>query len=155
MEVLQVYIHGITPHIYFNDITVGLYVLLYFIIFMAYYHLFLDSSSLPYYVISNVSVIWLVLAFPGTIINFIHGQNGFFTANIVGRRPFILEKRPVLAGIFFGFLSYKPQFGILIPFALIAGKYWKTIFSAFLTSIFLIILSLLIVSARNMVNIFK
>lgn len=58
------------------------------------------------------------------------GQNGFLTAALMGLGLVHLERRPALAGLFFGLLSYKPQFGILVPLALAAGGYWRTIGAA-------------------------
>jgi hypothetical protein len=53
------------------------------------------------------------------------GQNGLLTSAIAGSALLHLEKRPVLAGLILGLLSYKPQFGILFPLALAAGGYWR------------------------------
>ncbi|MGB8366540.1 MAG: glycosyltransferase family 87 protein [Rhizomicrobium sp.] len=53
------------------------------------------------------------------------GQNGFLTSAIIGLVLLHLEKRPALAGLILGLLSYKPQFGILFPLALAAGGYWR------------------------------
>ena len=40
-----------------------------------------------------------------------------------------LDRRPLIAGILFGLMAYKPQFGLMIPIALAAGGYWRS-FSA-------------------------
>lgn len=72
----------------------------------------------------------LALAVPFTYINFFKGQNGFLTAALLGFGLLQLEKRPILAGIFLGAASYKPQFFILVPFALAAGGYWRSLASA-------------------------
>ena len=116
---------------------------------------FLGFIITAYCIIANASVIWVVLVFPGALINFLHGQNGFFSATLLGGGLLLLEERPALAGVFFGLLSYKPQFGILIPFALIAGRYWKTISSAFLTAIFLVLLSLLMFGSETWLAFFS
>jgi hypothetical protein len=44
-----------------------------------------------------------------------------------------LDRRPVLAGILFGLVAYKPQFGVLIPLALIAGGRWRAFAAAGIT----------------------
>lgn len=75
------------------------------------------------------------LAFPGVFVNIGHGQNGFLTAGLFGGGLVLLERRPYLAGFLFGLLAYKPQFGILIPLALLLGGHWRTIISAALTTI--------------------
>ena len=63
----------------------------------------------------------LALAYPAVLINIGHGQNGFLTAALLGGALVILDRRPIVAGILFGLLVYKPQFGLMIPLALIAG----------------------------------
>src|SRR6185503_9684370 len=45
----------------------------------------------------------------------------------------VLDARPVLAGVLFGLIAYKPQFGLLIPLALIAGGRWRAFVAAALT----------------------
>jgi alpha-1,2-mannosyltransferase len=74
---------------------------------------------------------WLVaIAFPAVIINLLHGHNGFLTAALLGGGLILLPKRPVFAGILFGFLAYKPQFAIAIPIALLAAQQWRAIAAA-------------------------
>jgi len=72
----------------------------------------------------------LALAFPAVLINVGHGHNGFLTAALLGGGLLSLDRRPLLAGVLFGLMAYKPQFGLLIPIALAAGGYWRTIFAA-------------------------
>jgi len=69
-------------------------------------------------------------AFPAVIINIGHGQNGFLTAALLGGALHWLDRRPWLAGVLIGGLAYKPQFGVLIPVALLAGRRWSTIGAA-------------------------
>ncbi|MHB9072584.1 MAG: glycosyltransferase family 87 protein [Desulfobaccales bacterium] len=71
--------------------------------------------------------IWLALAFPGALMNLNYGQNGLFSAALFGGGLLLLEEYPFLAGMVFGVLVYKPNFFILIPLALIAGRYWRTL----------------------------
>ncbi len=75
----------------------------------------------------------LALAFPAVLINIGHGQNGFLTAALLAGALLALEKRPTLAGILIGLLIYKPQFGLLIPIALIAAGQWRAIAAAVAT----------------------
>lgn len=72
----------------------------------------------------------LALAFPAAIINLGHGQNGFLTAALLGGGFYLLDRRPLLAGAAFALLAYKPQFGLSLPLALIAGQRWRVIASA-------------------------
>jgi hypothetical protein len=51
------------------------------------------------------------------LVNVLLGQNGFLTAGLMGLALAFMERRPLLSGIFLGFLTYKPHFGLLFPFA--------------------------------------
>jgi hypothetical protein len=53
-----------------------------------------------------------------------------------------LRRHEVLAGILFGLLAYKPQFGVLLPFVLAAGGYWRAFAAAAATVCAVIALSL-------------
>jgi alpha-1,2-mannosyltransferase len=72
--------------------------------------------------------LWLLLAvaFPAVLVNIGHGQNGFLTAALLGGALTILDRRPLSAGIIFGLLAYKPQFGLMIPIVLAASGRWRT-----------------------------
>ena len=69
-------------------------------------------------------------AFPAVFVNVGHGQNGFLTAALLGGALHWLDRRPWLAGVLIGLLAYKPQFGVLIPIALLAGGRWRSIGAA-------------------------
>jgi hypothetical protein len=72
----------------------------------------------------------VALAFPAVFVNIGHGQNGFLTAALLGGGLHLLDRRPWLAGVLIGLLVYKPQFGVLIPLALLAGGRWTSIGAA-------------------------
>jgi hypothetical protein len=72
----------------------------------------------------------IAAAFPAVFVNIGHGQNGFFTAALLGGALHLLDRRPWLAGVLIGCLAYKPQFGVLIPIALLAGGRWNAIGAA-------------------------
>ena len=99
------------------------------------------AATLPGYlaavrsILPGKTALLAALAFPAVFVNLGHGQNGFLTAALFGGGLLMLEKRPYMAGLLFGLLAYKPQFGILIPLALLmeARTYWRTILSAGLT----------------------
>jgi hypothetical protein len=74
------------------------------------------------------------LAWPAVFWNIVVGQNGFLSAALLGGGVALIEKRPALAGVLFGLLTYKPQFGLLIPVALIAGGHWRVIVWAALSA---------------------
>lgn len=70
---------------------------------------------------------WFALGFPAVLINALHGQNGFLTAGLMaGGLVLAFAGRQFAAGLLIGALSYKPQFGLLVPFALAAAGMWRT-----------------------------
>jgi alpha-1,2-mannosyltransferase len=71
--------------------------------------------------------VWLLLAlaFPAVFVNLGHGHNGFLTAALFGFALAQLDRRPMVAGILFGLIAYKPQFGLLIPLVLAATGRWR------------------------------
>jgi hypothetical protein len=85
----------------------------------------------------------MAAAFPAVFVNVGHGQNGFVTAALLGGALHCLDRRPWIAGILIGLLAYKPQFGVLIPLALLAGQRWSCIAAATVTIAGLIAISLL------------
>ena len=70
------------------------------------------------------------LGYPIVLVCLGHGQTGFLTAALLTGGVLCLERREALAGILFGLLAYKPQFGLLIPLVLVAGGYWRAIAAA-------------------------
>jgi hypothetical protein len=67
------------------------------------------------------------------------GHNGFFSAAFFGLSLVFMERRPWVAGIFLGLLTYKPHLGLLFPVALLASRNWRAIGSATLTAAVLVI----------------
>jgi hypothetical protein len=82
------------------------------------------------------------LAFPAVFINLGHGHNGFLTASLMGGALLLTERRPLAAGALFALLAYKPQFGLAVPVALLAGGYGRAIAAATITVIALTAASL-------------
>jgi hypothetical protein len=75
----------------------------------------------------NGSVWLLSLAIPALFVNAVGGQNGALTAALLGGGLCLVNRRPIVAGILFGLLAYKPHLALMLPFALIAGRRWLTI----------------------------
>ena len=98
------------------------------------------ASLVPYVVVMRAIVghssgVLLALAVPMVFINAMVGQTGFITAALIGGTLYLVPIRPVLAGICLGLLTYKPQFGLLFPIALIAAGHWRVFVSASVTAI--------------------
>jgi hypothetical protein len=90
------------------------------------------------------SVLLLSLATPALFVNAVGGQNGALTAALLGGGLVLQGRRPIVAGILFGCLAYKPHLALLLPFALIAGRRWWTIGATGATAILLVAASALL-----------
>ena len=77
----------------------------------------------------------VALGFPAALWNITAGQNGFLTAALIGGTLGLLERRPALAGICLGLLTYKPHFGLLFPIVLIADRRWRTLIVAAIVAV--------------------
>lgn len=76
---------------------------------------------------------FLLLAFPGAFVCFLHGQNSLFTAALFALAVSAGPKKPLIAGLCFGLLAYKPQLGLLVPVALLAAGQWSAFAGAAVT----------------------
>jgi hypothetical protein len=70
------------------------------------------------------------LVAPSTLVVVIFGQSSCLAGALLFAGFGMLRSRPILAGILFGLLAYKPQLGLLVPVALIAIGQWRTIAAA-------------------------
>ncbi|MGH7060151.1 MAG: glycosyltransferase family 87 protein, partial [Stellaceae bacterium] len=85
-----------------------------------------------------------LLAFPPVLWTIGLGQNALLTAALFGAATLLIDRRPVVAGLLFGALCYKPHFGLLVPVALIAGRRWPALAAACLSVAALSLLSLVL-----------
>jgi hypothetical protein len=83
------------------------------------------------------TLLFVVLA-PTTVMSLISGQNGFFSSALMIGGVRLMISRPILAGMLFGLMAFKPQVGLLIPIALIAARAWRCFWAAALTVLGLI-----------------
>lgn len=67
---------------------------------------------------------------PATGVTIVSGQSGFLSAALLVGGLRLAPTRPILAGVLFGLLAYKPQLGVLVPVALLAAGLWRTIGAA-------------------------
>jgi hypothetical protein len=113
------------------------------------------AATLPLYLGTIRAIVpyrrWLLfaLAFPAVFVNLSHGQSGFLTAGLLGLGLLLLESRPILAGVLFGLLAYKPQLGLLLPLVLLADRRFVAFSSAALTTVTASVLSYLILGAET------
>ena len=78
----------------------------------------------------NAGPAWLAALTPAAIVNIWAGHYGFLIGALFlfGWRN--VDRRPVLAGLFFGLMLIKPHIAILVPLALLVRGDWKAIASA-------------------------
>jgi hypothetical protein len=93
-------------------------------------------------ILPNRRALLIALGFPAILICWGHGQTGFLTAALLTGGVLALPSHEVRAGILFGLLSYKPQLGLLIPFVLVAGGYWRAFVAAGATVVATVALTL-------------
>ena len=85
-----------------------------------------------------------LLSFPMVFWTIGLGQNAFLTAALFGLATLWIDCRPLVAGLLFGLLCYKPHFGLLVPIALAAGGYWRSFAAAAVSAGALMLGSLLL-----------
>lgn len=100
--------------------------------------LWLGVTALPYLTLMRRllpgPLAWpLALAAPPVYFNLMYGQSGFLSAGLIGLGLSLLRSRPVWAGVLIGLASVKPNLGVLIPLALIAGGHWRACAAATLS----------------------
>jgi alpha-1,2-mannosyltransferase len=85
-------------------------------------------------IVPRTETMWPALAFPGAFANLMNGQNGLLAFSLLGAALLTLESSPLLGGMFFGLLSYKPPMGVLVPIVLAATGRWRAFFAAVVTA---------------------
>ena len=84
----------------------------------------------------------IMLAAPVVFQAAITGQNGFLTASLLLGATLLPDKRPLMAGACAALLTVKPQLGLLIPIAYMAGGHWRAFGAAATGSLLLAGLSI-------------
>ncbi|WP_050602165.1 glycosyltransferase family 87 protein [Ruegeria sp. 6PALISEP08] len=94
--------------------------------------------------------VWFAFALPPALLPSLYlGQTAaLWTAGLLAALAALRDHRYVLAGIFIGLLTLKPQLGLLIPVALIACGAWRTIASAVITTIAISVFATLVFGAE-------
>jgi len=105
------------------------------------------TLSLYLLAIAALPVRWTLMAsmllVPFLATNLIATQNGFLTGALMIAGLGLRERRPSLAGILLGLLTFKPQLGVLLPFLLLNERQWRVIAAAMATTTLLVGISIL------------
>lgn len=85
---------------------------------------------------------WVFVAsFPAIFINILHGQNAFLTCALFAGAVYLLGKSPVVSGIFFGLLCFKPHLALCVPFALTMARQWRALCAFIMTVVVFVLVS--------------
>jgi hypothetical protein len=104
--------------------------------FSAYFFVCADGERRP------ERLLLLAIA-PAVVVNIAFGQNGFITAALLAGGLINIDRRPVLAGVLFAFLTFKPQLGLLLPIMLLLTGRWRVIAAAVATAALLFLTTVL------------
>ena len=80
-------------------------------------------------VISRAAAVLAAIT-PAAVKNIQLGHTGFLVAALIGLSLVFAERRRWLSGLFLGLLTFKPQYGVLFPLALLASRNWPALASA-------------------------
>jgi alpha-1,2-mannosyltransferase len=83
----------------------------------------------------------LALAAPPIVYDFFAGQSGLLAASLLGGILLTLNRRPLLSGFLLALLIFKPQYGIMLPFVLVATGRWSVVITATLVVLALILIT--------------
>ncbi|MBR0692416.1 glycosyltransferase family 87 protein [Bradyrhizobium lablabi] len=87
------------------------------------------------------ALVAMALICPASAINVIDGQTVFLVAALIVGGLCLLESRPAVSGLILGLLTFKPQFCILVPLALIAAAQWGALLGAGLSALAMMVAS--------------
>ncbi|MGH7043840.1 MAG: glycosyltransferase family 87 protein, partial [Acetobacteraceae bacterium] len=83
----------------------------------------------------------LGLVAPSTLAAVFYTETSLLVAALMIGGCRLVGRRPVLAGVLFGLLAFKPQFGVLIPVALVSARQWRSVIAAGATVVLSVIAS--------------
>jgi len=95
-------------------------------------------------ILQDRRALFVALASPLTPMVLAGGQNAFMTAALLGGGLIWLDRRPGLAGGFFGSLLYKPQLALMIAPLILFTRSWRTLVAGAITVVALVLLSLIL-----------
>jgi Glycosyltransferase family 87 len=82
------------------------------------------------YIAGSHFVLHLIILLPAMAITLACGQNGFFTAGLIGLVCLFFEERPVLAGLALGLMVIKPHLAVAFAVYAILRRSWTVVATA-------------------------
>lgn len=83
------------------------------------------------------------------------GQNAFLSTALIAGGLYLIESNPIMAGLMFGLLTYKPQMAVFIFIVLLLTKQWKVFFWSCISAISFAIISCFIFGLDTWINFYK
>ena len=87
--------------------------------------LILAVISARFLVQKQQSLALLTIGYPSVLFTARWGQNSFLSTSLMSLGIAFMESKPVLSGLFFGLLTYKPQLAVFPFLILLVTKKWK------------------------------
>lgn len=87
---------------------------------------------------------FLTLGFPAVMYNFRWGQNSFLSTSLLGLGIAFMQSKPVLAGLMFGLMTYKPQLACFPFLILLLTKQWKVLRWSVFFSLLTVLISIIL-----------
>ena len=75
-------------------------------------------------------VLLLIVLFPALEVTMVCGQNGFFTAGLIGLACLFFEDRPIVAGLALGLMVVKPDLAVAFALYAILKRAWIVVATA-------------------------
>ncbi|MGH7075201.1 MAG: glycosyltransferase family 87 protein [Stellaceae bacterium] len=94
-------------------------------------------------ILKDWALVIAFLSFPAAAATVGIGQNALLTAGLFGAGTYFIDRRPVLAGLLFGLLAYKPHLALMVPIALLAGRHWRAFAAMAFSGLAMILISFL------------
>jgi hypothetical protein len=87
--------------------------------------------------------IWPIAVLPAAFVNAVHGQMAALMTALFCGAALLWKLRPFLAGVLLGGFILKPHLALLFPIAMIAGRQWRIILGAAVSSAAIVACSIL------------
>jgi hypothetical protein len=97
----------------------------------------------------------IILLSPAALYSLLVMQNGPLLSSLFITGLWFVETRPILAGLCFGLLGVKPQLSILVPVILVAGRHWRSLSTAALTLLAIVLASVMLFGIQPWTDFFS
>lgn len=89
----------------------------------------------------GLRTVFLSLVTPSTVAALYYAQTSLLAGALLIGGCRVVNRRPVLAGVLFGLLTVKPQYGLLLPVALMSSRQWRAMIVACVTTLGMVVAS--------------